>query len=596
MGVHRQKLLRRLLLLLPFFLLAAPRLQAQVRFGDVEVSVPESIWGGFHGYVEYRLQVSNTSPERGHRVRLSLPRNYNSFASGIPHLEEISRTVDLPPRSSLSVSLLQPGLPLQGDNYVGIWIDGQFQPEGIPIAIRHTPYFAFQPYAPVNLSVTASRQADEFVVLMQRAHDLAAGAKPSSGSRRTLNAKSINRSPFDLSEWSDSWLAYSSADGIVVSGQELAALSTEARGALFGYLEAGGFLAVLGDFQAPPHWEEAPSKLAGSNAYRASFGRCAVVQQDAYRRWEDSDWDAFFDSLEETSDYLRTPRVDDPSNSFPVAENLQIPVRGLFLFLIAFVIAVGPINVFLVSRIHKRVWLWWTVPAIALATAVGVGGYTLLSEGLRSHVRSESLTILDETRRRAASSGLLGIYSTLTPNQGLRFDRHTELTLLPVFDTISPLRLDWSEGQHLASGWIQARIPAYFVLRKAESRRERLPFRRLPDGSLLALNGLGAPVRQLTYQSPDGILYQARDIAPGEEKRLEAGSRGHPQETRIHLLEQFYTGRRPLQELFAKPQDYLKSGRYLAELQGSPFLESGLTSPKTSDQMAVVYGICQEAP
>ena len=51
--------------------------------------------------------------------------------------------------------------------------------------------------------------------------------------------------------------------------------------------------------------------------------------------------------------------------------------------------------------------------------------------------------------------------------------------------------LDWTGGQHLTSGWVSARVPAHFMLRKSEPRRERVEVSRNDEGELVAVNGLG---------------------------------------------------------------------------------------------------------
>lgn len=572
---------------------------AQVRYGDIAVTALENSFQGFHGYVEYRIQVSNLSAETAHRVRLFLPREPQTFNPGWASIEEISRTITVPAASTLSVSLAQPGLAMFGDNHLGVSIDGQEQQEGVPMPLKHSPMSPA--YAVLAYAVTISRDADLFEVQFKRAQDAAkasAGSGASGVPARAISSTVVNRIPLQRSQWSPNWLAYSGQDAVVVTAWDLQAAPVEARSALFEYMESGGLLVVLGSFAIPAHWQKTADILGGSETYAVSFGRCLLVPQGAYDDWDQAQWAAFFAALEGTAGPWRTWNAFAANKEFPVTEELEIPIRGLFLLMILFVFTIGPLNIFLVSRINKRIWLWWTVPAISLATTAAVAGYTVFSEGFRSHLRSETLTVLDESRHQASTIGLTAFYSTLAPSGGLHFDRRTEVA--PLYSSLTTgggwRSIDWTERQQLATGWIRARIPAHFAIRKPEGRRERLPLRQAADGSLSALNGLGAPIRKLWYVSPQGTLYQQEGFAAGEEKKLIALRSFMPPTPRRYLLRRFYSRDDPIAKLLSDPEQYLSAGTYIAELEGSPFLESGLPSPKTRDLKSIVFGISREAP
>ncbi len=54
---------------------------------------------------------------------------------------------------------------------------------------------------------------------------------------------------------------------------------------------------------------------------------------------------------------------------FPVIEDIGIPVKGLFLLMLLFVLAIGPINLMVLARKKRRIWLLWTTPVISLLPA-----------------------------------------------------------------------------------------------------------------------------------------------------------------------------------------------------------------------------------
>ena len=71
----------------------------------------------------------------------------------------------------------------------------------------------------------------------------------------------------------------------------------------------------------------------------------------------------------------------------------------------------------------------------------------------------------------------------------------------------------WDDGQHLSRGWLRARLPAYFIVRKSEPRRERVNLRGQSGGEgqttprLEAVNGLGVDLESLSVADATGRVY-----------------------------------------------------------------------------------------
>ena len=81
--------------------------------------------------------------------------------------------------------------------------------------------------------------------------------------------------------------------------------------------------------------------------------------------------------------------------------------------------------------------------------------------------------------------------------------------------------MDWTHDQHLGSGWVTARVPTHFMVRKSETRRERVIVRRGANTDLKIVNGLGVDISQFWLADGDGKIYSAVDIPAGEEIALE---------------------------------------------------------------------------
>ena len=112
-----------------------------------------------------------------------------------------------------------------------------------------------------------------------------------------------------------------------------------------------------------------------------------------------------------------------------VAES-KVPIRGMFPLVLLFAIAIGPLNLWLLSRYKRRIWLWWDVPAISLLTCLAVFGYAAFSEGWTGHGKTASMTLLDQRTRPATTFGYVSYYCPLTPSSGPRFGADTDAALI----------------------------------------------------------------------------------------------------------------------------------------------------------------------
>jgi hypothetical protein len=236
-----------------------------------------------------------------------------------------------------------------------------------------------------------------------------------------------------------------------------------------------------------------------------------------------------------------------------------------------------------------------------------VFGYMMVSEGWQGHLRTEAVTVLDETSQRAATIGYTGFYAPLTPGDGLRFSPETELSPQINEDPThgyrhnsgggSPCTLDWSADQHLVRGWIKPRVPAYFMARKSESRLERVAISRARDGSLTAVNGLGMDVQKLWYADEQGQVYSAGPVTAGAKAVLAPSGEVLEGNAPKVSLRSAYRGEdwiRIYSPVAANPKNFLKPRSYFAQMEDSRFLEDGLRDAKTRKCRSVVIGFPRE--
>ncbi|MBL8190521.1 MAG: hypothetical protein JNK38_21060 [Acidobacteria bacterium] len=255
-------------------------------------------------------------------------------------------------------------------------------------------------------------------------------------------------------------------------------------------------------------------------------------------------------------------------------------------------------NLIWLAKKKRKIWMLWTIPAISLLTCLIVAGFSLLGEGWNATTKTEALTILDETVHRATTIGWAGFYSPITPSEGLHFNYDTELApQVPQYwdyrRTLPERKMDWTNNQHLESGWIAARIPTFFKVRKSEARRERLNIRQTGDGATL-VNGLGADIAQVWWADANGKIYSAESIAAGAQASMRATDL--KASALPDRLRKVYNGDwlKEFKAFAEKPEDVLMPNCYLAVLNGAPFVEEGLKDVKLRAARNLVYGVSDQ--
>jgi len=559
------------------------------RYGDIDVSVlPEPALegtgevNGVRGYFEYRIQVRNHSSSQSHQVQLRLRSEYgNSFAES---LGRCTRTVDAAPGTSQTVSLFQPPLSL-GTEYLEVLIDGSVQEVRISARNPLRSGFSFGGYS------SASRYS---VILVSRSVDQALKDDLTS----LAAVVGFLRSELPVSGWSPNWLGYTSFSSVLLTADDLTSLTGETALALRRYVEMGGNLLVVDPENKMD--QNLPAVLKAHHTLESGEdvpeGKTSVGFGQILRLEEADSWPA---SLLEVV-RRRSPPSATYAPIYTIHRDSSIPVRSILTLIIVFAIGIGPVNIWLLSRWKKRMWLWWNVPLVSLATCLAVFMFSLFSEGVSSYSKNATFTLLDERVHRASTLGFASYYAPLTPFGGLHFSTETEV--IPVrndsrggwayLDGTQAKTIDWTTDQHLKSGWVEARVPVSFGVRKSETRRERLVVRSGADGKISIVNGLGADLAELYYMDRDGKYYSTENLVAGQEITLNPNKDQELPDTLrpvSRLYQQDWS--QGMTSLQNSPRSFLRPGNYIAVVHGSPFLEKSLSGSIDEKSLAVIYGI-----
>jgi hypothetical protein len=611
-----------------------------VRLGDVSVEVKKIPQReGSHGYSEFLFEVANHSTQKAHKVTLGLPRY--TYMRSQDYVKELRRTVDVGPATLTAdkveptrvlVSILQPDNPVLGGSELSVTVDGKTwdRTPDLPLnssygrgygSRRHSPGTSNGPLVLVSPGVTNqfgignqpfenAAQGQVFNLStwarmdpMQR-QQFAEGRKPSFDTGfnnvQFLRVSGPDPAPTD---GATRWLALSRYDGVVITAQDLQRLRTktpEAWTALVQYTEAGGALLIFGPWTVPENWGRRRRADPAFTIYEAGFGQCLVCERGTHDGWDLKSWELLFRSWADTAGpWQRFRTLSEANRDFPVVDDVSVPVRGLFVIMLLFAVALGPVNLYLLSRWRRRIWMLWTVPGISLATCLLVLGYVLASEGWHASVRTETLTVLDESAQRASTIGWTSYYSPMNPGDGLKFSDQTELTYQKFEEYgrgSSACVIDWSTDQHLTRGWISARVPAPFMLRKSEPSRLRVTVHKGRDGALTVTNKLGADVRQLWYADAEGKLYQAENVPFEAEVALRPTGEGLPDGGPKTGPRDVYAADwlNKLHNLPKRPADYLTPRSYLAVVDTTPFVEEALAGARPHGSRSLVLGLMKK--
>jgi hypothetical protein len=411
------------------------------------------------------------------------------------------------------------------------------------------------------------------------------------------------RAESPVSEWSENWLAYSPFDAVILNAADMSSMSPAVLGAIGDYLSAGGNVVLSGQTSLPAAWHPSRKKsLRDGVEYDVGFGDCFVFNSENPATLDPKSVQTLRDAVRDTARYWQSlPGDSSAANAvLPVVESLKIPTRGIVVIMLAFIIVIGPVNIIWLNRRKRRTWMLWTIPAISFATTLIVFAYSLLREGITPDTRIAGLTVIDQSSHHATTVGGTAFYCPLTPSGGLHFDFRTEATPLVQIGNGSGTsrEVDWTQSQHFSRGWVSARVPTFFHLRKSETRRERIQIIN-ENGKLQIVNGLGAQIKSLWIADVDMNIYQADNVAAGQKAGLVLSKQTRASEKTgaDGLLRDigFTAHTDSLNEMAGK---YLLPNTYIAVLDGNPFIENALgsaSSPKRTKSSAVVFGILDPA-
>ena len=593
-------------MILLFSLCAGSALAQKVEYPNhgITVSLNRPIDEPIHGYIEYRFEIRNESSD-AHEVTITMPEYTYSRRT---YLREVKRTVKVEAHRTVSASLFETDFPVMRGQSIKISIDGDDQDSVLQYSFEGQRSYGGR----------SSSSPEYHLLISERARRILTGDLFTNYKNRVrgfADAAGFHEGG-SVNDWSDQWLGYTGFGGILVTADDLQTMKPEVRSTIFRYVESGGRLVIFGKYTLPKTWNQVPARLP---TYEAAFGFCTVVEQNPLSiNWLQQNWGTLHSKFYQTvTPWASIQSVSQAHYSFPVVDDISIPVRGLFVVVLVFGFIIGPVNISLLNKKKKRIWMLWTVPVISLVTCVLVFLFMIVVEGWDKHSRTETITVLDQSSKRASTIGWTGFYSPIVPGDGLRFSYNTELAWQNTYGkgyygshsrggrtyssrqgrSSQACSIDWTEQQQLSQGWLSPRVPCLFQVRKSELRTERVTVYQDDAGQVTISNLLGVPIERLILRDAEGRVLSADHIEAGAKATLTP----HPGAVEANKA------KRPLSDLYLKnsfleslqyiqrdPSGFLRPMTYIAELRHSPFLENGLGEGVTANDHCWVYGILDE--
>jgi hypothetical protein len=197
------------------------------------------------------------------------------------------------------------------------------------------------------------------------------------------------------------------------------------------------------------------------------------------------------------------------------------PVTAFRVLITLFVIAIGPVNYFVLRRLRRTYLMLATAPLAAVAVTVLLFGYALARDGLDTKSRIRSLTYLDQRTGLRVDWSRQTHFAAFAPANGMLYPDDAAIYPLAGHDfAVADRRLDWrGDQQRLAWGYLPARETAQMmVLRAAQAAPgSGLEIREAADAASppQCKNDLGTGLRQLLIVDAQGNAWWAENVSAG---------------------------------------------------------------------------------
>ena len=329
--------------------------------------------------------------------------------------------------------------------------------------------------------------------------------------------------------WPDDDRAYAPFAGVCMAASEWVGVPDASRQALLDYVALGGNLFFFGSPELPagivaPAFapEKATSPVLGfaGVAIRSGLGTIAAIPGDG-RTAPSIDGvsaDFLFLELARAVSSMQGKGIDTPFLSTSVLPRPSAKVAPLFWSLLAFSLAAGPLALFVLARMDRRIQLLWVFPALSFLFAAAAAIAAISTYGVHPSLSRRATAWIDQRHGRALTFGAVEILTPMSLHGGIRFHRASQV-IARNSDRDGRILVD----SHLdfAGSWTRPRDKATFLTKRAGTTALRLEIaQEAPGRPPVVTNALGAKISGLVLWDGTGFPWTIPELGAGESATL----------------------------------------------------------------------------
>lgn len=342
------------------------------------------------------------------------------------------------------------------------------------------------------------------------------------------------------------WRGWLGADLVVMSLRDLEDLGSGSLRGLRQWLAFGGELVVThpqGELGAverlldPENW--APVKGGDPRQAMIGLGKMTLIEDSAPNTVSEKEIAEVIMERIDADTRLMKQIYGGYGRAGITDVNAGVDLNApiILIFMVAFAILVGPVNLFVFARGNKRYRLFWTTPLISVGTSLLLFGVILLQDGVGGNGSRLTLNVvlsgqneMVQLQEQMSRTGLLidrdfrvkeasAVFPVSLPSQGISGRRVYQ-------GGLGNMNLRYQDRLQLLSGdWFQSRNYQGQLLMNLLPARARIDFvpNRQGDAPTI-LSNFNTPLEELYYVDAQENVWIARNVKSGEEHQMESYS------------------------------------------------------------------------
>jgi hypothetical protein len=197
------------------------------------------------------------------------------------------------------------------------------------------------------------------------------------------------------------------------------------------------------------------------------------------------------------------------------------PVTEFQILITLFVVAIGPLNYWLLKRWRRLHLMVLTVPLAAALVTFALFAYAIITDGFGTTARVFSYTTIDQKSGDSACWSRISYYAGLAPRGGLTMpDDIAMYPIVPDWSTNtarsfmqSDRDIRWQGDEaDLTRGWLRSRTPTQYLTVRSRKSPIRLELQPVRD-RLRLKNSLGTPIEFVTVVDKNGKFWSLDNVS-----------------------------------------------------------------------------------